>query len=72
MYFVFTETTTERTVRQCASNPYDPDRPCYFRSGFGGKINVCNCEGEKCNEASRTASTIFLTIVLLLLAALFS
>lgn len=57
----------ERIVRQCASNPYNPDKPCYKKSGLGGTVRVCDCDSDKCNKVSRTASTIFLTTVLLLL-----
>lgn len=65
---LFTETMDEeRIVRQCASNPYNPQKPCYKKSGIGGTVRVCDCEGDKCNEVSRTASTLFLTTVLLLL-----
>lgn len=65
---LFTEVMDdERIVRQCASNPYNPDKPCYKKSGMGGTVRVCDCEGDKCNEASRIELTVLLTTVFLLL-----
>lgn len=64
---VLNQTTAKRTIRQCASTPFDSGRPCYYRAGFGGKVNVCNCQDDGCNEASITVSTVLLTIILLLL-----
>lgn len=70
---LFTETLyDERIVRQCASNPYDPHKPCYKKSGMGGTVRVCDCEDDKCNESSKSASTVFLTTVLLLVVGWFS
>ncbi|KFM61771.1 hypothetical protein X975_17113, partial [Stegodyphus mimosarum] len=63
---VLNQKTDKRTIRQCASTEYDASRPCYYRTGFGGRINVCNCESDGCNEAARTASTLLMTIGLVL------
>ncbi|GIY67457.1 uncharacterized protein CDAR_522881 [Caerostris darwini] len=61
---VLRQKSDKRTIRQCASTPFDPSRPCYYRAGFGGKTNVCNCLGDGCNEAARTtaAATLLVTI----------
>ncbi|KAF8789529.1 uncharacterized protein LOC129957215 [Argiope bruennichi] len=59
---VLNQKAEKRTVRQCASTPFDAGRPCYYRAGFGGKTNVCNCLGDGCNEATRTASALILII----------
>ncbi|KAG8177407.1 hypothetical protein JTE90_020436 [Oedothorax gibbosus] len=57
-----------RTIRQCATTPFDPDRPCYHRSGFGGKVSVCNCNQDGCNGAPRGVAAN-LSLMTLLLAA---
>ncbi|GFT03241.1 uncharacterized protein TNCV_3610961 [Trichonephila clavipes] len=59
---VLRQKSEKRTIRQCASNAYDPSRPCYYRAGFGGKTNVCNCLGDGCNSASQTTAALFVTI----------
>lgn len=71
-FAVLNQQHEKRTIRQCASTEFDPDRACYYRAGFGGKVNVCNCLGDGCNEAPRTVSTILLTVALILLVRLFS
>lgn len=40
----------KRVVRQCAVVG-EPDRPCYYKAGFGGRVNVCHCFDNKCNGA---------------------
>jgi len=59
---VLKQSHDKRVIRQCASTEFDSNRPCYYRAGFGGKTNVCNCIGDGCNSASRTASALFMTI----------
>ncbi|XP_064458771.1 UPAR/Ly6 domain-containing protein crok-like [Ornithodoros turicata] len=40
----------KRVIRQCAMEA-EPDRPCYYKAGFGGRVNVCHCFDPKCNSA---------------------
>ncbi|XP_035213958.1 uncharacterized protein LOC118187792 [Stegodyphus dumicola] len=58
-----------RTIRQCASTPYDPERACYYRTGFGGRISICNCVEDGCNgasvgEAPLLMSTFVITLII--------
>nr|ADY39540.1 hypothetical secreted protein [Hottentotta judaicus] len=46
-----------RIIRQCSE--WDGARPCYYRGGFGGRVNVCHCKGEGCNSADIPKSIIF-------------
>ncbi|CAG2168939.1 unnamed protein product, partial [Oppiella nova] len=32
-----------RVIRQCAADG-DISKPCYYRAGFGGRINACFCD----------------------------
>lgn len=48
---VLDQEPTRRVVRQCASD-VERDRPCYYRAGYGGRVNVCDCFDDKCNTAS--------------------
>ncbi|XP_054713834.1 uncharacterized protein LOC129223294 [Uloborus diversus] len=69
---VLGQKSSMRVIRQCATNQYDVDRPCYYRTGFGGKTNVCNCQGDGCNEAPRTTASLLLMVLgLYLLKKLF-
>jgi hypothetical protein len=39
-----------RVIRQCAMEG-DIKKPCYYRAGFGGRINACFCDKDLCNSA---------------------
>ncbi|XP_055940394.1 uncharacterized protein LOC129969842 [Argiope bruennichi] len=54
-------------IRQCASTEYDPYNPCYYRTGYLGRMNVCSCTEDACNEGTRCAPTIFSIIFLVFL-----
>uniref|UniRef100_A0A1E1X1R5 Putative secreted protein n=1 Tax=Amblyomma aureolatum TaxID=187763 RepID=A0A1E1X1R5_9ACAR len=57
----------KRVVRQCAVEG-EPDRPCYYKAGYGGRVNVCHCFEDKCNSASLPAAAASLAAVGVLLA----
>uniref|UniRef100_A0A131XIZ8 Putative secreted protein n=1 Tax=Hyalomma excavatum TaxID=257692 RepID=A0A131XIZ8_9ACAR len=57
----------KRVVRQCAVEG-EPDRPCYYKAGFGGRVNVCHCFEDGCNSASVPAAAAGLAAVGVLLA----
>lgn len=40
----------KRVIRQCAVEG-EHERPCYYKAGFGGRVNVCHCFESKCNSA---------------------
>jgi len=42
----------ERIVRECGYNQTN-ERPCYYRQGLGGRMEVCTCYTDDCNTASR-------------------
>ncbi|XP_023230012.1 uncharacterized protein LOC111630184 [Centruroides sculpturatus] len=54
-----------RIIRQCAQ--WDSSRACYYRGGFGGRVNVCHCKGRGCNGANSHNSAIFMVFVCLAL-----
>uniref|UniRef100_A0A224Y8F5 Uncharacterized protein n=1 Tax=Rhipicephalus zambeziensis TaxID=60191 RepID=A0A224Y8F5_9ACAR len=57
----------KRVVRMCAVEG-EPDRPCYYKAGFGGRVNVCHCFEDACNSASVPAAAVGLAAVGVLLA----
>lgn len=57
----------KRVVRQCAVEG-EPDRPCYYKAGFGGRVNVCHCFEDKCNSASVPAAAASVAAAGVLLA----
>uniref|UniRef100_M4GYG8 Putative secreted salivary protein n=1 Tax=Antricola delacruzi TaxID=480319 RepID=M4GYG8_ANTDE len=57
----------KRVIRQCAIDA-EPDRPCYYKAGFGGRVNVCHCFDTKCNGATQNQP---LALLLPLFAAYF-
>uniref|UniRef100_A0A1E1XUA7 Putative secreted protein n=1 Tax=Amblyomma sculptum TaxID=1581419 RepID=A0A1E1XUA7_AMBSC len=57
----------KRVVRQCAVEG-EPDRPCYYKAGYGGRVNVCHCFEDKCNSASLPAAAASLAVAGVLLA----
>lgn len=63
-FSVLDQVHEKRTIRQCASTLVDDSRPCYYRTGFGGKTNVCYCNVDGCNHAAKTSSWTFLASVI--------
>ncbi|KAF8794020.1 uncharacterized protein LOC129958695 [Argiope bruennichi] len=61
-FAVLGQQPTRRIIRQCAAD-VDRDRPCYYRAGFGGRANVCDCFESKCNHASTVVNSIFITLL---------
>ncbi|KFM69462.1 hypothetical protein X975_03325, partial [Stegodyphus mimosarum] len=59
---VLDQKPTKRIIRQCAKD-VDTDRPCYYRAGFGGRANVCDCFESKCNYASTLINSVITTAV---------
>ncbi|KAK8780470.1 uncharacterized protein LOC144114574 [Amblyomma americanum] len=57
----------KRVVRQCAVEG-EPDRPCYYKAGYGGRVNVCHCFEDRCNSASLPAAAASLAAAGVLLA----
>lgn len=57
----------KRVVRQCAVEG-EPDRPCYYKAGYGGRVNVCHCFEDRCNSASLPAAAASLAVAGVLLA----
>ncbi|KAG8188670.1 hypothetical protein JTE90_003927 [Oedothorax gibbosus] len=64
------EQPTRRIIRQCASD-VDKERPCYYRAGFGGRANVCDCFESKCNYASTIINSILVTLMCAVSAIIF-
>ncbi|GFS82255.1 uncharacterized protein NPIL_576631 [Nephila pilipes] len=60
-FAVLGQQPTKRIIRQCAAD-VDYERPCYYRAGFGGRANVCDCFESKCNHASTIINSV-LTIM---------
>ncbi|GIY77935.1 protein quiver [Caerostris darwini] len=61
----------KHVIRKCASTEYDPQAPCYERTGYLGRMNVCACTTDACNESSKSVSTnIFKVFVVSLLTFL--
>lgn len=54
----------KRVVRQCAVEG-EHDRPCYYKAGFGGRVNVCHCFEAKCNGASGLLPSLAASLVAL-------
>uniref|UniRef100_A0A023FSX4 Putative tpa exp: secreted protein n=1 Tax=Amblyomma cajennense TaxID=34607 RepID=A0A023FSX4_AMBCJ len=57
----------KRVVRQCAVDG-EPDRPCYYKAGYGGRVNVCHCFEDRCNSASLPTVAASLAVAGVLLA----
>lgn len=47
-----------RTIRSCAFEEGNYKNKCYQRSGFGGRQEVCACDGELCNGAATIKATL--------------
>jgi len=47
-----------RTIRSCAFEEGNYKNKCYQRSGFGGRQEVCACDGELCNGATTIKATL--------------
>lgn len=60
----------KRVIRQCAAD-VDKDRPCYYRAGFGGRANVCDCFNDRCNYASTFINSILTTAICVFAAFIF-
>ena len=67
---VLEQKPTRRIIRQCAAD-VDRDRPCYYRAGFGGRANVCDCFDDKCNYASTFINSILTTAICVFAAFIF-
>ncbi|XP_015917567.1 uncharacterized protein [Parasteatoda tepidariorum] len=61
---------TKRVIRQCAAD-VDKERPCYYRAGFGGRSNVCDCFQNKCNYASTIINSVLVTAICAFAAFIF-
>ncbi|GFR19786.1 uncharacterized protein TNCT_1531 [Trichonephila clavata] len=61
-FAVLGQQPTKRIIRQCAAD-VDYDRPCYYRAGFGGRANVCDCFESKCNHASTIVNSVLTTLM---------
>lgn len=59
--------TMNRIARQCGAYEWPGDRKgdCVYRSGFGGMLKYCSCDGSKCNTGNTITGTAFLFITLL-------
>lgn len=49
-----------RVIRSCGWDDRTYKNRCYHRSGFGGRQEVCACEGDKCNGAGSLAAPVLL------------
>lgn len=47
-----------RTIRSCGFEEGNYKNRCYQRSGFGGRQEVCACDGELCNGAVKVKATL--------------
>lgn len=59
-----------RTIRSCGFEAGNYANRCYQRSGFGGRQEVCACEGELCNSAVKLRTTfgVVLSILVAIIA----
>lgn len=59
-----------RTIRSCGFEAGNYANRCYQRSGFGGRQEVCACEGELCNSAVKLRATfgVVLSILVAIIA----
>ncbi|XP_054706147.1 uncharacterized protein LOC129216029 [Uloborus diversus] len=67
---VLNQKPTKRIIRQCAVD-VDVDRPCYYRAGFGGRANVCDCFEDKCNHASTVVNSLLISAVCIISVLVF-
>lgn len=51
-----------RIIRTCGWDTSSFHNRCYLRSGFGGRQEVCSCEGDGCNGSGTLYSSILLTL----------
>ncbi|XP_017782658.1 PREDICTED: uncharacterized protein LOC108566997 [Nicrophorus vespilloides] len=59
-----------RVIRSCGWDDSTYKNRCYHRSGFGGRQEVCACEGDKCNSSSSLLGSATLLMSLLALLKL--
>jgi hypothetical protein len=61
-----------RTVRSCAYEVGAYPNKCYQRSGFGGRHEVCACDGDLCNSATKTKAAlgVILAVVVAFIASI--
>jgi hypothetical protein len=59
-----------RTIRSCGFEVGNYRNKCYQRSGFGGRQEVCACEGDLCNSAVKVKATfgVLLAIIVAVIA----
>ncbi|KAL3274101.1 hypothetical protein HHI36_015517 [Cryptolaemus montrouzieri] len=57
-----------RIIRTCGWDKSSHHNKCYHRSGFGGRQEVCACEGDGCNGSSSiyTSFTLIGSLLMLL------
>lgn len=60
-----------RTIRNCGYEAGQYAGKCYQRSGFGGRHEVCACDGELCNSAVKPKA-VYGVVVALFVAFLMS
>ncbi|RZC41883.1 hypothetical protein BDFB_001681 [Asbolus verrucosus] len=56
-----------RIIRTCGWDNSNYMNKCYQRSGFGGRQEVCACEGDGCNSGTSFYASVSLLIGLLAL-----
>lgn len=59
----------KRILRQCAIDE-EPGKPCYYKAGLGGRVNVCHCDSDGCNEA-HTLTIMHSVLIVPLLAMMY-
>ena len=70
IYFFQIVPPDTRTIRSCGFEAGNYANRCYQRSGFGGRQEVCACEGELCNSAVKLRTTfgVVLSILVAIIA----
>lgn len=53
-----------RTIRTCGYEAGNYPNKCYQRSGFGGRHEVCACDGDLCNSGVKVKAAfgVFLSV----------
>ncbi|CAG9798656.1 unnamed protein product [Chironomus riparius] len=54
-----------RTIRSCGYEVGNYPNKCYQRSGFGGRQEVCACDGDLCNGAVKIKATLGVLLAVL-------
>jgi len=57
-----------RIIRSCGWDDTSYKNKCYQRSGYGGRQEVCSCEGDNCNSSTNLKAFSFVSLVTVFLS----